>query len=232
MEPKKIGNFILKLRKGNGLTQQEFANMFGVTYQAVSKWENGKNIPDLLILKAICKKFNININELLDGEKSKTKNKYIPLLIISFILIIISIIIINHFNNNSDFEFKTLSSECSNFNIFGSVAFNTVKSHIYISKIEYCGGNDTTKYTKVECTLYETNGNTDIRVDSYTKEEVSGITLEEFLKDLTFHIDDYESDCPEFNNSNFFLQINATTKEEKVISYKIPLSSNAKCSLD
>lgn len=71
MDSNKIGEFIKNLRKENNHTQQDFADMFGVTYQAVSKWENGKNIPDILILKEICKKFNIDINEILDGEKKK-----------------------------------------------------------------------------------------------------------------------------------------------------------------
>ena len=35
------------------MTQKDFALKFGVTYQAVSKWENGKNIPDISLLKVI-----------------------------------------------------------------------------------------------------------------------------------------------------------------------------------
>ena len=69
MGSEKTGKIILKLRKDNNLTQAEFADMFGVTYQAVSKWETGKNIPDILVLKEICNEFDIDINEMLDGEK-------------------------------------------------------------------------------------------------------------------------------------------------------------------
>ena len=51
MEQEKIGKFIKKIRVDNGLTQKDLADKLGVTYQAVSKWENGKNIPDIMILK-------------------------------------------------------------------------------------------------------------------------------------------------------------------------------------
>ena len=75
MNQEKIGKFIRELRKNNNLTQNDLALKYGVTYQAVSKWENGKNIPDISILKQMSKDFNINIDDLLDGESKKKKNK-------------------------------------------------------------------------------------------------------------------------------------------------------------
>ena len=41
MDQEKIGKLIKVIRKKNNLTQAEFAEKYGVTYQAVSKWENG-----------------------------------------------------------------------------------------------------------------------------------------------------------------------------------------------
>ncbi|MDD4188097.1 MAG: helix-turn-helix transcriptional regulator [Bacilli bacterium] len=228
MDPNKIGNFIKKLRKDNNQTQQDFAEMFGVTYQAVSKWENGKNIPDILILKEICKKFNIDINEILDGEKKK--KTYYKQLIIIISIILISLITIFILNKNDDFEFKTLSSSCSNFNITGSIAYNSNKSHIYISNIEYCGGNDTTEYEKIECILYESSNNIDTKIDSYTS--LKNIKLEQFLKDLKFHVDNHSGACKDFIESNVFLQINAIDKDNNIISYKIPLDFEESCYID
>ena len=49
MNQEKVGKFIKKLRIDNNLTQAEFADKLGVTYQAVSKWENGKNVPDIAL---------------------------------------------------------------------------------------------------------------------------------------------------------------------------------------
>ena len=71
MDQNKVGNLIKELRKKSGLTQEKFATKYGVTYQAVSKWENGKNIPDIALLKEICNDYDININDLLDGKNSE-----------------------------------------------------------------------------------------------------------------------------------------------------------------
>ena len=85
MEQEKIGKFIKKLRKENNLTQKDLADKYGVTYQAVSKWETAKNIPDIAILKQMCEDYNLNLDELLEGERKKKKSKKILLIsLISF----------------------------------------------------------------------------------------------------------------------------------------------------
>lgn len=61
----------------------------------------------------------------------------------------------NSKNRSNDFEFKTISSDCSNFTITGSVAYNDIKSAIYIANINYCGGADDNLYKSIECILYE-----------------------------------------------------------------------------
>ena len=74
MNQEKIGKFILKLRKEKKMTQQELANKLNVTDRAVSHWENGRSIPDVLLFKPICEIFDISVNELISGEKiSKDK---------------------------------------------------------------------------------------------------------------------------------------------------------------
>ena len=83
MDQEKIGKLIKEIRKKNNLTQAEFAEKYGVTYQAVSKWENGKNIPDVSLLKEISKDFNVNIEDLLEGRvSSKNKSNKSKLIII------------------------------------------------------------------------------------------------------------------------------------------------------
>jgi transcriptional regulator with XRE-family HTH domain len=51
MNPEKIGQFIKEIRVKNNLTQKDLADKYNVTYQAVSKWENGKNLPDILLIR-------------------------------------------------------------------------------------------------------------------------------------------------------------------------------------
>ena len=117
MDQEKIGNIIKELRKKNNLTQQNLADQLGVTYQAVSKWENGKNIPDIAILKEISKLYNIDIKELLGEEKDKKRN-----INYYYLLLLIIPLLIGFFNKtNNDFEFKTISSNCRKFKISGSI---------------------------------------------------------------------------------------------------------------
>ena len=95
MDQEKIGNFIKEIRTKNNLTQKQFADKYNVTYQAVSKWENGKNMPDVALIKQISKDFNISLEEIYNGELNinKKKNNFIVyILSVVFLLIIICII--------------------------------------------------------------------------------------------------------------------------------------------
>ena len=62
-----VGKFIETLRKEKGLTQQDLADKLSVTSQAVSKWEMGKNLPDIATQRMICNAFNITLEELHAG---------------------------------------------------------------------------------------------------------------------------------------------------------------------
>ncbi|MBE6144310.1 MAG: helix-turn-helix transcriptional regulator [Firmicutes bacterium] len=74
MEQDKIGKFIAKLRKEQNLTQDELAKKIGVTDRAISKWENGRGMPDISLIKPLCDELKITINELLSGEKLNKTN--------------------------------------------------------------------------------------------------------------------------------------------------------------
>ncbi len=60
-----IGEKIAMHRKRLGLTQEELGGKLGVSGQAVSKWERGENLPDLMLLPEICKVFDASSDELL-----------------------------------------------------------------------------------------------------------------------------------------------------------------------
>lgn len=69
MNQEKIGKFIAQCRKENGYTQAFLAEKLAITDRAVSKWENGKSMPDASIMIELCELLNINVNELLTGER-------------------------------------------------------------------------------------------------------------------------------------------------------------------
>jgi len=227
MNPEKIGQFIKEIRKKNNLTQKDLADKYNVTYQAVSKWENGKNLPDILLIKQMSKDFNIDINNILDGEYkiNKHKLKLIILIIIIMIILSTSIILISNIKQNSEFNFKTISSMCSDFKVTGSLAYDKNKSSIYISNIDYCGGDDKTIYDSIECTLYEKENNTLITINNC--EQHSNISLEEYLKLIQININNYEQMCKTYDN-NLYLEINAI-KDNNTTKYEIPLNIKDNC---
>lgn len=227
MDQEKFSKFIKDIRKKHNLTQKQLADKYNVTYQAVSKWENSLNMPDTSLMKQMSKDFGISIDELLDGEYKETKKKKKSLIIIISIILfgvlcVVSIIIFNQFQKDNDFQFKTLSTECKNFNISGNIAYNENKSAIYITNIKYCGADDTEEYKQIECALYESNNNIERKISSF-KSDHEKIKLEEFLQDVTLSIDNYEKTCKEYQENSLYLSINATDYNEKIVSYKIPL---------
>ena len=59
-----IGIRIAELRKQKGVTQEEMANVIGTSAQAISKWECGKNYPDIELLPIIADYFDISVDSL------------------------------------------------------------------------------------------------------------------------------------------------------------------------
>ena len=70
----KIGKFIAECRKKNNLTQMQLAEKLNITDRAISKWENGKAMPDSSIMLGLSNELKISVNELLSGEMIEMKN--------------------------------------------------------------------------------------------------------------------------------------------------------------
>ena len=226
MDQEKFGNLIKKIRKDNNLTQKEFADKYNVTYQAVSKWENGKNMPDTLLIKKICDDFNLKIEDLFNGEVKK--KSYVPVMIVLGLIVffIWGLVIIRCID--SSYEFKTITTSCERFNISGSLAYNTKKATIYISNIEYCGGDNREMYSSISCTLYEEDIELFKKIDSYVYEG-NPITLEKFLKDVKFKVDDYDSICKDRNIHALYIDIIAKDDKDRAKKYRVDLEVEDSC---
>ena len=230
MDQERIGKTIKELRTKNNLSQKEFADKYNVTYQAVSKWENGKNIPDLSILKRICSDNNITIEELLEGKtQEKQTNKIIPIIIaiILTISLIIGVTLIISHNNNETFEFKTLSSNSKEFKLTGSIAYNKDKTSILITDVSYIGEDKNIEYKSIKSTLYEIEGKTKKEIGTYNKTFL--ITLESFLTGMTYNIDNHASICKEYTEESLLIEILAINKQDKTIKYEIPITISENC---
>lgn len=68
MDHQKTGLFIGALRREKGWTQKELADRLGVTDKAVSRWETGKGLPDVSLLRPLGDTLGVSVNELLAGE--------------------------------------------------------------------------------------------------------------------------------------------------------------------
>jgi len=76
MDQIKIGSILRELRNEKALTQEQLAEQFGVSSRTVSRWENGKNMPDISILIELADFYDVDIRKLIDGErKSETMNE-------------------------------------------------------------------------------------------------------------------------------------------------------------
>ena len=73
MDQKKIGIFLKELRKEKSITQEQFAEIIGVSNRTVSRWETGSNMPDLDILIQIADYYEVDIREIFDGERKREK---------------------------------------------------------------------------------------------------------------------------------------------------------------
>ena len=74
MDQEKIGKFIKQKRREKELTQEELASNLRVSSKTISKWENGRSLPDYSLLLDLCKELDMSINELLSGEEIKKEN--------------------------------------------------------------------------------------------------------------------------------------------------------------
>ena len=74
MDQTRIGRFIADRRKKASLTQMQLAEKLNITDRAISKWENGKSLPDSSIMLELCDVLGISVNDLLSGEVVTMEN--------------------------------------------------------------------------------------------------------------------------------------------------------------
>lgn len=75
MNQQKIGRFISECRKQKGLTQAQLAEALGVSDKTISRWENGKTMPDLSFYEPLCETLDVQISELLYAKKMTDQEK-------------------------------------------------------------------------------------------------------------------------------------------------------------
>jgi transcriptional regulator with XRE-family HTH domain len=75
MDQIKVGAFLKDLRKEKGITQEQLAEKLGVSGRTISRWETGKNMPDISLLVEIAEFFDVSIPEIIKGERKSENMK-------------------------------------------------------------------------------------------------------------------------------------------------------------
>lgn len=95
-----FGNLIVSLRKKHNMTQKELAEKLNVSDKAISRWETGKNYPDIVTLQKLSKIFDTTIDDLLQGndieQNRKQRRRKRCVLIILLAAILLHIFPIHH----------------------------------------------------------------------------------------------------------------------------------------
>ena len=224
MNQEKIGQFIKDIRKKNNLSQAQLADKLGVTYQAVSKWENGKNLPDISTLQEISKLFSVDIDEIISGEvkEKNNSNKGLGLLVglFLFAVLIVVMLFVLFVNGNDTYDFQEITTPDSNFSINGSVVKAKDRTSILINSIKY-NNEDNVIYKKIECTVYEDKGDSKIKIT--TCDSNFNMTLSKYFEETKIKIDHQSKNCSMFESSNLYIEILSTDFNDKVITFIIPL---------
>lgn len=75
MNQKNIGAFISAMRKEQGMTQEQLAEKLSVSQKSISRWENGKTMPDLSLYEPLCDALDIQVSELLYAKRMSNDEK-------------------------------------------------------------------------------------------------------------------------------------------------------------
>ncbi len=211
MDQKKIGEFITKLRKEKELTQEELADKLGVSSKSVSRWETGVNMPDYSVLNSICEEFNINVLELLNGEKKKEDNKVFEeymkfkdkvnkrkrllYLIISILVVFASIMSVYFINSYKKVNVYELTGENENFSYKNGILLTSnIKNILQTGNLQIMN-SDIKMEDIMSCVFAYKRDNEFFLVTSYKdstliiedygyNEVFDDYTLEHVLKDL------------------------------------------------
>lgn len=75
MDQQKIGAYLRQLRLDKNLTQEQLAEHFNTSNRSVSRWENGKSLPDISLLIELADFYQVDVRTILDGETKETNAK-------------------------------------------------------------------------------------------------------------------------------------------------------------
>lgn len=160
----KSGEFIAGLRKERGMTQQELASLVGIGDKTISKWERGINVPDVIMLKKIADIFDVDISEILNGERNAKispkivkmyENKiirYATFCCIGLFFVILFALLTYFCNNFDKFKVYRFKGSGDNYELTGNIYQVSNKYKMVVDDFYVY---DTSKYDKLKIDSYK-----------------------------------------------------------------------------
>jgi len=208
MDQVKIGKFISEKRKENNITQSELAEKLNVTNKSVSNWENGKNMPDVSLMKDLCSILGISLIELFNGEqtssddglinylkeeKKRKRKKLIISITVILLIIIVSTLLIFFVNNYNKVNAYILYGDSENFEYHDDLLIlSNIKNINKSGRLDI--KNKSINSSDVKCVTLKYKDRT---ITGYCGNTLGGIAYEDdgydeyFPEDVKKHIDEW-----------------------------------------
>ena len=157
-----FGEYIKNARKKKGISQSELSSILNVSRQSISSWERNSSVPDVMILKDLAEKLDLNYENLVNiisGEMKVKKNKKIIIAIIITLIILMITVFLVIIANRNKFHLYQITSHESNININGGVlALSRNTNFLVIGEIEFPNIDKTLDETD-EIKIYQKENN-------------------------------------------------------------------------
>lgn len=156
MDLQKVGKFLSEQRKIKQLTQDKLGEHIGVNGKTISKWERGVNAPDISVLNRLAELLEVNVSEILNGERnndnSDDKNdkiidkisyytkmeklKYMKIFLKIIAAILVIFVTLFTINNYNQFNMYSIASKTDKFLVEGIIISNQERNMMIIKNID------------------------------------------------------------------------------------------------
>lgn len=237
MDQIKVGKFIQQLRKEKNITQEQLAEKLFLNSRSISKWERGENLPDIENIKKLSEIFEVSQEEIMNGERKKTKKEIIKeklksflkkykLIIIPFILIniilyiLLAIFFINNYNKVTIYDVRT---EGEDFYVEGTITVGKKFTYIDLSniKLPYETNIDEIYYIQYSILSDDEEYILALGYDVESEDEkMIAFDINEGLVYSSIHSREENRKLFIPGEKDYYYQVNIYTKENNDIEYK------------
>ena len=212
-----IGEQICNLRKDNNLSQDDFANIFQVSRQTVSNWENGKSYPDLETIIKISDYFKLSVDELLkkntdvvtqiDGEKKKNHRYFLMLIGVFIVAGVIILGMYFKYQNAKEIEFSMNKSETYVIGKKESMSMNVANGYFNLPE----------------------NGKVEVKVQAVTDDGKLHIKIMDDKNKICYQLDGQDLTDTQsiyLQKGSYIIQIDADDYNEDIVSLEYNIAIN------